>query len=211
VNKRNRTVIAVAAIALTLLYFLPLWSIRLEAPQYPEGLGMRIWVNTITGVGPNDLQNINGLNHYIGMKTIEPESIPELAIMPWALGFLMILGLATAMAGRRWMLYGWLGLLIAAAIVGLADFYLWEYDYGHNLDPTAAIKIPGMAYQPPLVGSKMLLNFKATSLPALGGWIALAAGAVIAGVAFLELRASRRNVGRDAGAVLREASGGDPT
>ncbi len=44
------------------------------------------------------------------------------------------------------------------AAVGLYDFYMWEYDYGHNLNPHAAIKIPGMAYQPPLIGSKMLLT-----------------------------------------------------
>jgi copper chaperone NosL len=53
-------------------------------------------------------------------------------------------------------------------IVGLYDFYLWEYDYGHNLDPRAIIKIEGMSYQPPLIGSEKLLNFTATSLPSWG-------------------------------------------
>jgi hypothetical protein len=52
---------------------------------------------------------------------------------------------------------------------GLIDFYLWEYDYGHNLDPRAAIKIPGAAFQPPLIGYKQLLNFRAVSLPHIGG------------------------------------------
>ena len=56
------------------------------------------------------------------------------------------------------------------AAIGLADFYKWEYDYGHDLDTeNAIIKIPGMNYQPPRIGSKQLLNFRATSLPAAGG------------------------------------------
>jgi copper chaperone NosL len=45
------------------------------------------------------------------------------------------------------------------------DFYMWEYDYGHQLNPDAPIKVPGMTYQPPLIGSKQLLNITAVSLP----------------------------------------------
>jgi copper chaperone NosL len=51
------------------------------------------------------------------------------------------------------------------------DFYRWNYEYGHNLDPNAAIKVPGMAYQPPLIGYKQLLNFGAYSIPDIGGWM----------------------------------------
>ena len=54
-------------------------------------------------------------------------------------------------------------------IVVLYDYYIWGYDYGHNLNPHAAIKVPGMSYQPPLIGSKKLLNFTSTSWPAAGG------------------------------------------
>lgn len=69
------------------------------------------------------------------------------------------------------MVYIWIVLFIVTAAIGLYDFYMWEYDYGHNLNPHAAIKIPGMAYQPPLLGSKMLLNFNAISMPHIGSWI----------------------------------------
>jgi len=62
-------------------------------------------------------------------------------------------------------------LFIILAAIGLYDFYMWEYDYGHNLNPHAAIKIPGMVYQPPLIGSKMLLNFNAISLPNISFYI----------------------------------------
>lgn len=162
-----------AAIILAGIYLFPVWSISLEAPQYPEGIGLNIWINKIEGKSPHDLQNINGLNHYIGMKEITPESIPELTIMPPIIGSLIISGVLVGFFGNRKWIMAWLLTFIVLAMVGLADFYLWEYDYGHNLNPDAAIKIPGMSYQPPLIGSKQLLNFYATSLPHIGFFFAL--------------------------------------
>lgn len=172
----SRLVVLAAALALVALYFVPLWRITLDAPQFPEGIGLYVQIDAIEGINRHDLQNINGLNHYIGMKEIHPESIPELTWMPWILAALIGWGLMAAAVGKRWMLCGWFGLLGLAAVAGLADFYMWGYDYGHNLDPTAAVKVPGMTYQPPVIGSKEILNFTATSLPAVGGWIAIAAG-----------------------------------
>lgn len=173
-KKQHRITMAVAALLLLALYYFPIWSIALEAPQYPEGIGLNIYINTIEGKQPQDLQNINGLNHYIGMKEIKPDSIPELKFMPPIIAFLIVAGLVTAIWGdRKWVL-AWLILFLILAIVGLIDFYLWEYDYGHNLNPDAAIKVPGMTYQPPLIGSKALLNFNAVSLPHTGFFFALA-------------------------------------
>ncbi|MBV6522425.1 MAG: hypothetical protein MNPFHGCM_02573 [Gemmatimonadaceae bacterium] len=169
---RSRSLLAVAALLLAGAFFLPLWNVALVAPQYPEGLGMRIWINTIAGLKPNDLDSINNLNHYIGMKRIEPESIPELRLMPILVGGLLALGLVAAAVGRRWLARVWVGAFLVLGVAGLVDFYRWEYDYGHNLDmENAIIKVPGMNYQPPLIGSKQLLNFTATSLPAAGGYL----------------------------------------
>ena len=157
-----------AAVALPLMFAFPLWKITVEAPQYPKGLGMYIWINKITGSEPNTLQNINIMNHYIGMKPIEPDSIPELRFMQYIL--LGLTGLAFILVFlNRWQLnLVWVILLAAAAALALYDFYLWEFDYGHNLDPSAAIKIEGQAYQPPLIGSKQILNFTAISMPRMG-------------------------------------------
>jgi len=169
---RSRILLGIASLLLALAFVLPLWAVYLHAPQYPEGLGMLIRVNDITGFKPNDLESINNLNHYIGMKRIEPDSINELRIMPYVVAGLMILGLAAAASGRRWMARVWVLAFAAVAIVGLADFYKWEYDYGHDLDfENAIIKVPGMNYQPPLIGTRQLLNFRATSIPAAGGYI----------------------------------------
>lgn len=172
--------LAVASLLLIVSFFTPIWSIQLEAPQYPEGLGIKIHLNTIEGEKSNDLESINGLNHYIGMQRIEPDAIPELKLMPYIVGAFIAFGLLFAAIGRRTLAWIWVAVFIAAGVAGMWDFYLWEYDYGHNLDPHAAIRIEDMNYQPPLIGSKQLLNFKAISYPDTGGYIM--AAAVILGV-----------------------------
>jgi hypothetical protein len=182
-TKKHKILMAVASLILGLVFMFPIWTIDLEAPQYPEGIGMEISIDKIEGKSKQDLQNINGLNHYIGMKPITPESIPELKIMPWIFGFLIVSGLAIAVWGNRTALLIWIILFVLLAIAGLVDFYLWSYDYGHDLDPNAAIKIPGMTYQPPLIGSKQLLNIKATSLPGIGFYISVVS-IVLAGYVF---------------------------
>lgn len=190
-NRISRIVVAMAALAMAALFAAPMWRVDLKAPQYPEGLGLRIWINQIRGATPNGLNSINGLNHYIGMKAIEPDQIPELRYMPYVVVGLMLGGLLVAGLGRRRLLYAYVGAFLAIALAGLYDFWQWEYDYGHNLDPTAAIRIPGMSYQPPLIGGKQLLNFHATSWPDLGGWAAIAALTLIVVVAVHEWRATR--------------------
>ena len=168
---KSKLLIIIAALMVMLTFVFPLWYIDLEAPQYPEGIGLQIWINQIVGQNPHDLENINGLNHYIGMKEIVPESIPELKIMPYLMIFMILFGLTAGILGKRSLVYTWILLFIIMAAIGMYDFYMWEYDYGHNLNPQAAIKIPGMAYQPPLIGSKMLLNFNAISMPHIGTYI----------------------------------------
>ena len=191
----SRALVALAAVLLLGGFALPLWRIDLEAPQYPEGIGMLIRVNTVSGVKPSDLDNINGLNHYIGMKRIEPDAIPELRFMPWILGGLAVGGALTAWRGRRAWLVAWLAGFAVAGAAGLADFWRWGYDYGHDLDPQAIIKVPGMVYQPPLIGSRQLLNFTAHSWPAGGGmlvFVALGLGIVALGLAYRDRSAQPR-------------------
>jgi copper chaperone NosL len=189
-SRSGRTLIGLAAFVLIPLFALPLWNITLQAPQYPEGLGMQIWLDTITGLKPNDLNNINNLNHYIGMKRIEPDAIPELRYMPFIIGGLIALAGLAATRGRRWILNAWVGAFMALAVTGLVDFYRWEYDYGHDLDmENAIIKVPGMNYQPPLIGSKQLLNFRATSLPASGAILAFVAFGLGVAAVMVERRA----------------------
>ena len=193
-TKASRVLIAIASVLLLGLLVTPLWSIQLVAPQYPEGIGMRIHANTVEGKEEHDLDKINNLNHYIGMKRIEPAAIPELRYMPWIVVALAVAGLITSAVGRRRVMYVWLASFGSLGALGLWDFWRWMYDYGHNLDREhAIIVVPGMTYQPPLIGSKQLLNFTATSWPALGGILAAIAFALGAYAVLHSLRNGARN------------------
>ncbi len=169
------------------LYFLPMWRIELRAPQYPEGISMKIHINDVKG----DVEIINGLNHYIGMKTIHKEDFKEFVYLPYILGAFMGLGLVVLMWNRKLGYYCWTLLFILFGIAAMYDFWKWEYDYGHNLDPSAPIKVPGMAYQPPLIGYKKMLNFEALSQPDTGGWFFVMAGLILVLVSFFEWRKSK--------------------
>lgn len=206
-SKSSRILTAVAALLLLGLYVWPAWRISLQAPQYPEGIGMYIRINTIEGATEFDLTKINSLNRYIGMRPIVPEAIPELRYIPWIVAALMLSGLGAAATGRRKALYGWLIAFALLGAAGLADFYRWSYDYGHNLDAeTAIIIVPGMTYQPPLLGEKQLLNFRATSWPALGGLLAGLAFGLGAAAAVLTFRTGRRARGAVAAVSLAAAA-----
>ena len=206
----SRWLTVVAAVMLLGAFAFPLWRIDLEAPQYPEGIGMLIRVHTVDGLKENDLNNINGLNHYIGMKEIRPDAIPELRYMPWIVAMLVATGLLVAAVNRRGGLAVWVGVFTATAIAGLYDFWKWGYEYGHELDPNAIIQVPGMVYQPPLIGSKQLLNFTAHSWPGLGGilvGLSLAVGALALLIAY---RRSAAPAAAAAAALLAACSPNGP-
>jgi hypothetical protein len=167
-KNQSKIIMAFAALLLIPLYFMPFWTIDMNAPQYPEGIGMHIHINDVTGHKKHDLKSINQLNHYIGMSEIHREDFPEFKIMPWVFAGMIVLGLVAAATGSVKLVITWLVLMVLIGIVGFVDFYMWGYDYGHNLNPNAAIKVPGMSYQPPLFGCKQLLNINACSWPTTG-------------------------------------------
>lgn len=162
--------------------FVPMWQIQLDAPQYPEGLVLRLYANKIGG----DVEIINGLNHYIGMATLHSENFIEFSVLPYILfGFAIVSLLLILVANRKAVLVFFITYLLFVVLAAF-DFYRWNYEYGHNLDPNAAIKVPGMAYQPPLIGYKQLLNFGAYSIPDTGGWFLIACGILLFVIIFNE-------------------------
>lgn len=168
-KKPARILLLIACAFLTAVFFVPLWHIKLDAPQYPGGLDMFIWINQITGTDEFTLQNINILNHYIGMQAIQPDSFKELQIMPYVLIFFIVSGVITAFINNKKLTMVWLGIMIIGGTIGLVDFYLWQQAFGNELDPNAPIKVVGMSYSPPFLGNKTLLNIKASSYPHWGG------------------------------------------
>ena len=187
-SKLSIILLSISGIRLVISIFVPIWAIYLEAPQYPEGLGMFLHANKITG----DYEIINGLNHYIGMKTIHQEDFWEFKVLPYALGFFAVLAFLFAFLKKKWGLYFFTALFLLFGIAFMVDFWLWEYDYGHNLNPNAPIIVPGMSYQPPLLGFKQLLNFGAYSYPDVGGWIMFAVGIISLVLSVLEFKSSNK-------------------
>ncbi|WP_421801095.1 hypothetical protein [Flagellimonas sp.] len=164
------------------LYIFPLWNIMLGAPQYPDPLGLNIHINGLKGVNEFDIQNIDGLNHYIGMHTLpKAEDMWEFSTFPMVIGIMVALGVLIGLLGYftkvnyKWFL-GWFVLMSIMGILGMYDFNEWLVDYGTNLDPNAIMKLTNpdgtaMTYKPPLLGHVKMLNFDVTSMPASGGWL----------------------------------------
>src|SRR5688572_13081042 len=188
-SNTSRIIIGIGALAMVIMFFVPVWSIYLIAPQYPEGLSMQIWLNKITG----QVEIINGLNHYIGMKHIEASMFPEFGFLVYILGFFILFGLTIAITGSRKLLFTYLVLSVIGAIAALVDFYMWGYNYGHDLDPTAPIQVPGLSYQPPVIGHKKLLNFDSYSYPDTGGWIVVGVTGIFFVTWFLEWRKNKKH------------------
>ncbi|MBC32247.1 MAG: hypothetical protein CMH48_15580 [Muricauda sp.] len=185
--KKSRLIMFLAALLPLFLFLFPLWKITLEAPQYPTPLGMYIYINDFADANPHDIKNINLMNHYVGMKYI-PDAIPEFKIFPIGIIITTIIGLVVAAKGNhKWYLY-WFIMMLLVSTAGLIDFYIWEYEYGHDLDPRAIMKFTNpdgsvMGFQPPFFGSKDILNFRAHSYPQLGAYF-LAVGIALGYVAY---------------------------
>ena len=172
--KKSKLLMIVGSLFLLWLFVFPLWNITLEAPQYPIPLGMDIHITKFTDTHEFDIKNINLMNHYVGMQYI-PETIPEFKIFPWVIGGMAVLGVILGFFGNHKLFLGWFVLMSLIGIAGMYDFYMWEHDYGHNLDPKAIMKFTNpdgtiMGFQPPLFGTKDILNFTAHSYPRLGAY-----------------------------------------
>lgn len=183
----SRVLIAITSFSVIAAYFVPVWRIDLFAPQYPEGLVLKIWLDNLTG----DIDIINGLNHYIGMKKISVNMFPEFSYLSYAVAAFIVYGLVISFTGSRKILFSYLVVSAIGGLFAIYDFYQWGYDYGHHLNPDAPIKIPGMGYQPPLIGHKKLLNFDAYSMPDVGGYVIISTVIIASIIWLVEKRKSK--------------------
>jgi copper chaperone NosL len=172
---KERALVVVAALLLSAAYLFPLWNLTMFAPQYPDGLRMSIYSYKLEGGNRGqDVKEINVLNHYIGMKDLVAEDFTEFKWMPFVVGGIGLLFLRTAVHGRMASLIDIIALYGYFAAFSLWSFGYKLYSYGHNLAPTAAVKVP--AFMPPMFGYKKLANFEVYSYPAAGSY---ALGAVV--------------------------------
>lgn len=202
-SKTTRVSLGIATLLLIITYFVPLWQILLWAPQYPEGLTMKIWMNKLSG----EVDIINGLNHYIGMKHISVEMFPEFQYLGFLIGFLMLVGLLASILGSPRILFAFTLLSYIYGIAALWDFWRWGYEYGHNLSPDAPIKVPDMSYQPPVVGYKNLLNFTSYSGPDTGAWIIIGVCLLATALWWWEFFKARKKTGLKLGKGIGIATG----
>ncbi len=185
-----RILLILCGLALIAVLFVPMWKIDLVAPQYPEGLVLLIFPDKLGG----NVDIINGLNHYIGMKTLHTADFIEFTILPYCIGFFALAFMLTGIIAKRKLLNLLFILFVSFGILAMYDFWRWEYNYGHNLNPDAAIIVPGMAYQPPLIGFKQLLNFGAYSIPDMGGWIFISVGVLLLFTVIIVWRSAKKGI-----------------
>ncbi len=174
-----RLVLALLVIPLVLAFTQPLWRISMKAPQYPKGLSMDIYAHKVEGGhGGTDVKEINTLNHYIGMKTIDRSELTDLDWIPFALGLLVILTLRCAAIGNVRALIDLLIITGYISVFAFGRFIYKLYVYGHTLDPEAPFKVK--PFTPAIFGSKQIANFRTTSWPQLGS---ILMGVFVVGVA----------------------------
>jgi len=173
-----RGLIVVAAVLVLVVYFLPFWNLTMFAPQYPHGLRLDIYDHALVGGnGGQDVREINLLNHYIGMRDLVDENFTEFKWMPFALGGLALLML-------RAVVFGTVKELVDATVLFgyFGAFSLWSfgyrlYHYGHELAPTAAVKVD--AFMPPVFGHQKIANFDVYSYPKSGTYVLAAVGLML--------------------------------
>lgn len=178
-----RLLLLVAFLLLIPTYLLPLWKLTMFAPQYPDGLRLEIYSYKLEGGnGGQDVREINILNHYIGMKDLTTADFTEFKWIPFVVGMLGLLFLRAPVHGKMSDLIDVLVLYLYFGLFSLWSFGYKLYSYGHNLAPTASVKVA--PFMPPLFGHKKLANFEVYSYPSAGSY-ALAAIAVVLLAAFV--------------------------
>lgn len=170
-NSRSRILVLVAAFMLIPTLLFPLWKLTLVSNQFPEGLLLKIYAQKLEGGVSqyrDDLKEINALNHYIGMRPLKEDDFTEFKWIPFVIGGALLLALRAAVFGKMSKLIDLLVLFTYFGLFSLWSFYDKLYLYGHELDPTAAVKVE--PFMPPVFGHVTMANFEVYSFPALGSY-----------------------------------------
>jgi len=181
-SDKSRWLLLMLLVPLLLAVIAPIWTMRFEAPQYPSGLQLTIFSYTVTG----DVQEVNTLNHYIGMAKIDRAALSDLAFLPFALGVLALLLLRVVALGDVRSLVDLVALYGYFGAFSFARFAYTLYVFGHNLDPKAPFQVA--PFTPTVLGTGVVANFTITSLPARGSFYLAAVGAALVLILLRTLR-----------------------
>ncbi len=185
---RSLYVLFGVVLLMSLVYLVPLWYIGMTGRQFTEPLSLSIWVSKITGGTDVDIYTINDFNHYIGMKKIYPDAIPELRYMPFIIGYMILGAILTLFIRRLYMIV--LGIINMCLVVtaGLYDFSLWLHNYGTELDTSAPLYDVAVDFQPPLFACKDILNVTTCSWPLWGSWFLFLSGCCLVYIIWYEYK-----------------------
>ena len=185
-SAKSRVLIVVATFAILPSIFLPIWNITLNAPQYPNGLTVTIYTNTVGG----ELDEVNILNHYIGMKEITPDEFPEFRFIPFfIMRFFVFAVLAALVARIPIAAIGYLDYVMFGGVM-LYTFQHWLREFGTQLSPAAPLQLE--PFVPKFIGTTQVAQFSVTSMPAIGGWLMALAGLIAPIVLVYEWRRTSR-------------------
>ncbi len=160
--------LSLARVLMLVSIFLPWWHMTLEAPQYPEGLELTAYVNHLDG----DVAEIDGLNHYIGMRKLDDAAAFERANGVW-----MVIAMVLLVEGAMFVHSKWAVLLVLPAVLFpagfIADLQFWLHSHGQNLNPKAPLSSSVKPFTPPALGVGTIGQFKTIAEVGIGWWMAL--------------------------------------
>lgn len=163
-----------AAVLLLVSMATPYWRMTLHAPQYPKGLHLQAYLTRLDG----DVREIDGLNHYIGMRPLGEAAALERSLSLMAVGVLVLLVVAAIFVHTKWAAL--LALPALAFPAGfLLDLYLWMRHFGLNLDPRAPLSAAIKPFVPPVLGEGVVGQFRTVAWPDVGLILAAAASGLV--------------------------------
>lgn len=167
-------IFTIAALILVASTFLPYWRMDMTAPQYPKGLHVDVYVNHLEG----DMKEIDALNHYLGMPTLDEGGRLERSLALFAIVSLGLILAASVFVHNQFALLLALPML-AYPFIFLADLWYILYSYGHSIDPTSALGSAIKPFTPPLVGEGKIGQFGTVSSLEAGFYLAVLAAVVV--------------------------------
>jgi len=186
---RSRILVLAAAVLLIPTYFFPLYQMTLYSNQFPDGLVLKIYSYTLEGghsSNRDDLREINSLNHYIGMRPLLESDFSEFKWLPFGIGAIALLALRAIAFGKMSKLVDLVVLFLYFALFSLWIFGHRLYQYGHVLEPTAAIKVA--PFSPPVFGTQQIANFTVNNYPGPATYLITASLVLMIAALFLSAR-----------------------
>lgn len=150
---------------------LPIWNFSLEAPNYPKeafpyGLPVYIHFDGLSG----EVHEMNTINHYVGMASMERGGVYESFLAPYALIFLAMLFMLFIIYDNKWV-NRFMVIPVLLPFIFLGIYSYWLYWFGHNLHAGAITIKP---FTPVIFGDGKVAQFTTHAYPVVGFWVLLA-------------------------------------